>query len=261
MSDRPIIFSAPMVRALLDGRKTQTRRLAWRDRAHRVGQSPAPSPWQSVRPGERLWVRETCRAEELSRPPQVRAATREERRVLHRTQVVVLDDMDGADGVRYAADDKWVKIENTDAAGNAWVELFHYRGRGAGGVGNLVPALHMPRWASRLTLHVEAVRVERLQDISEDDAQAEGMSRVEYEDCDGDPRLDGVRYIAKAWHADPSKLRTEADAMSGAAFARGAFLALWNSFHGDGAWQRNPEVVVITFRVERSNIDREARDA
>lgn len=249
-SDRPIIFSAPMVRALLDGRKTQTRRLAWRDRAHRVGQSPAPSPWQSVRLGERLWVRETCRAEELSRPPQVRAATREERRVLHRTQVVVLDDMDGADGVRYAADDKWVKIENTDAAGNAWVELFHYRGRGAGGVGNLVPALHMPRWASRITLHVEAVRVERLQDISEDGASAEG---VKFESAD--PPFYYVPGIL------PHSLTAVGVEEPGGRHAIRSFAKLWDHLHGDGAWQRNPEVVAITFRVERSNIDRETRDA
>jgi hypothetical protein len=225
MTDRPIIFSAPMVRALLDGRKTQTRRLAWR-----YVDAPADnkltitvaSPWQRVQPGDRLWVRESVRAEELSRPPAVRAATAKERQLLHRTQVVELDDLDGADGVRYAADNAWCRIQNTREAGDAWSKLFHYRGRGTGQIGNLVPSIHMPRWASRITLHVETVRVERLQEISRGDAMAEGCP-----------------FQNMAAGPDP----------------RDWFRDLWLSVHGPGAWEANPEVVALTFRVALTNID------
>lgn len=88
------------------------------------------------------------------------------------------------------------------------------------------PSIHMPRWASRLTLIVEAVKVERLTDISEADAQAEGVEPVL-----GTPGVPLDRHYA-------------------------AFMQLWDSLHGEGATYFNPWVVAVSFRVVRGNIDK-----
>ena len=90
------------------------------------------------------------------------------------------------------------------------------------------PSIHMPRWASRITLTVTDVRVQRLQDISEADAVAEG--------------------------ADVAQLRMYPELGN----ARHWFRALWNDLHGADAWERNPWVVALTFTVQRGNIDQVA---
>jgi hypothetical protein len=170
--DRPIIFSAPMVRALLDGRKTQTRRLL-------------SSPLGRVRPGDRLWVRESY----WHAPSGLGFDTN------HINGTLVYS----ADGLGPDAEDR------ARAAG--------IRQR---------PSIHMPRWASRLTLRVTAARRERLQDICEADAIAEGV-----------------------------------DCRDRAITARLAFAQLWNSLHGPGAWADDPDVIVLTFEVSVANIDAE----
>lgn len=190
-SDRPIIFSAPMVRALLDGRKTMTRRLApLKEVAKKDGRGgyvvTLSSPWRRVQPGGRLWVRETW-----SHSGTGVWSTADARRAL-----------DG--GVLYRVDD-----DGSDLGIRWW------------------PSIHMPRWASRLTLTVTAVRVERLQEISEADARAEGVS-AEWSDHELYGQSQPYRY---------------------------GFSSLWNSLHGPGAWDANPEVVAIAFTVERRNID------
>ena len=212
MTDHPIIFSAAMVRALLDGRKTQTRRLAWgkpmpglyeRNGRGELVPIPRPSPWQRVQPGDRLWVREACWTNST---PE-------------------------GDGVRYAADHAWRVIENTPEASEAWCKLDCYGGQAgrdnATDTGMLVPSIHMPRWASRITLHVEAVRVERLHEITEADAMAEGVKALEYE----------AHHVAAGFGA------------------RMAFEQIWDTLHGPGAWATNTEVVVLQFRVAKGNID------
>lgn len=220
MTDRPIIFSAPMVRALLDGRKTQTRRIA-------------TSPLRKAEVGDRLWVRETIAAEELCRPPQTVKANARERRAYGRTTVIACDELDGTDGVRYFADDAWLKIANTQEAGEAWGEAFHYGGRPAGPRGRNIPSIHMPRWASRLWLEVEHVRVEQLQAISYDDAVAEGVERV----------------VGQGW-VDYFDALKRPLAMS----ARESYASLWMSLHGRDSWVANPEVVALGFAVRRGNI-------
>ena len=248
--DRPIIFSAPMVRALLDGRKTQTRRLLkprpyvvqekdgirWWNLAGRpggmivMGDDALLRAHRQPAPGDRLWVREAHHRSDDDGTPLI--------------------GYDFADDPTFGPD----RIEQRPGIGP--VHLFRRSLGGWGGrTSRNFPSIHMPRWASRLTLTVTAVRVERLQEISEADARAEGMTGIRYQDCDGDPRLDGRIYIDTAWHADPSALRTEGDVASGAPNARFAFRNLWDTLHGPGAWDANPEVVVLTFTVRKGNID------
>ncbi|MDQ5977252.1 MAG: hypothetical protein QG602_224 [Verrucomicrobiota bacterium] len=220
MTDRPIIFSAPMVRALLDGRKTQTRRVLGnsgpgRGRSNifsaQIGWSdsyvldPGNANWRErdtpYAPGDRLWVREAWRfdAEWDDCPPR---------------------EFDGADAIHYEADGE----TRLHLWGNPFTP------------GRLRPPIHMPRWASRLTLIVTDVRVQRVQEISEADAKAEGADDgfrqiVAPGNCP-EPRCDGVHY-GPLWH----------------------FRDIWNSIHGPDAWDANPWVAAISFTVHRCNID------
>jgi hypothetical protein len=158
MAEHPIIFSAPMIRAILDGQKTQTRRLL-------KGKPP------KFASGDTLWVRESWTlAADDARPdgfPVYRA-----------------------DGTPKSPHGPWRS------------------------------PIFMPRWASRIALSVTAARVQRVQDISEADAMAEGAQPVFVPpDCGSAPHVEGFR-------------------------------ALWDSIHGDGAWDRNDEVAAYTFTVQ-----------
>lgn len=224
MTERPIIFSAPMVRALLADQKTQTRRIMkpqpspdWRVFAYgevhkMVNGSPDPERvigWGpcnedgdeayplKYRPGDQLWVRENVRGEELK---------------------------DGTDGVRYLADDAFREIENSRDAADLWIELANYAGKKSA----VVPSIHMPRWASRIKLAVTDISVEPLQDISTKDALAEGI--VHFGESYG--------LAGDDW--------TSAEMTPEAAYRR-----LWNSINGHSAWEANPWVVAITFTVEK----------
>ena len=227
MRDIPIIFSAPMVRALLDGRKRMTRRLVkpqpkgnrpdnatWAPDDgfkpdKRVGQTWAlHSPYLNgtrllhstckvrYQPGDRLWVRESIWEVFAADGPQA----------------VEPGKNPGRKGAFY-------RVEYPD-----FPPCHHYMSR---------PAIHMPRWASRLTLTVTAVRVERLHAISREDAMAEGI-----EDLSAPDHMDfGIPGVVNAQH--PVR----------------AFWLLWDSLHGPDAWNANPEVVVISFDVRKGNID------
>lgn len=180
MSDKGIIFSAPMVRALLDGRKSQTRRVLKEDKCG--------APILPYLPGDLLYVREAAA-------------------------------WVSGWGWRYRADDDDLTEK-----------------RQAGEVGKWRPSIHMPRTASRLTLIVTDVRVQRLQEIDATDARAEGMSR-EY----------------GRMSADAPQMQTNNEVQD--------FAILWNSLHGPEAWDENPWVVAITFETHRRNIDQMARAA
>lgn len=99
----------------------------------------------------------------------------------------------------------------------------------------------MPRWASRITLEVTGIRVERLQDISEEDAIAEGLSGITKDgklikygipDQDGLPGTDNTGWPWRDWQKDP----------------RDAYRRLWESINGRGSWDANPWVWVVEFK-------------
>ena len=149
VKERPILFSAPMVRAILENRKTVTRRALkmphgfWETSA--TGElMPIPANCPYGKPGEQLWVRETwyCDHFEVMRGPYLKP-----------------DDLDVGEALDdgtlvYAADG----LTPYEADQPIWK-----------------PSIHMPRWASRILLEITEVRVERLQDISRADIRAEGL--------------------------------------------------------------------------------------
>lgn len=219
MTDRPILFSGPMVRALLDGRKTQTRRIlkdqpgdldkplmmddgSWHVTSSR-GDHLSPIGVR-FRKGDRLWVRETAWYD-----PKI---------------------CDGLDGLRCFYEGKDVRHEFRSATATApfasTAEMLDIEG-----CVKKRPGIHMPRWASRLTLTVTEVRVQRIQDISQEDAKAEGLEWVA-------PTY-GVNGIAQSWSANPVT----------------AFWALWLTINGPESLRSNPWVVAVTFTVEKRNID------
>ena len=227
MKERPILFSAPMVRAILDGSKTQTRRTAKITRVDghperpdlqiatlsngRQGwlncQADHPSHISTFcpygQPGDRLWVRETWNVTHHSQlaPGENIAKSAED----------CVRDNNGfmpscAEGVVYAADG----VTSHPVHGKA-------RWR---------PSIHMPRWASRILLEIVSVRVERLQDISEDDAQAEGIAYSE--------RFCGY-CIGEAEHFNSHDPRQ-------------SYFSLWEAINGAGSVIANPWVWVVEFR-------------
>lgn len=198
MADRPILFSAPMVRALLAGNKTQTRRVARvQSDVELIDGMGGSARGDLVRyryaHGDRLWVREAwCshQAYDTDKP----------------------SDMGGDEPVGYIADGTW------QTWGWPPVEI----------PGRYRAAMHMPRWASRLTLTITELRVQRLHDITEADALAEGVGSLTVTT----PKLGLASITAIEGYRD-----------------------LWNSLHGDGAWDANPWVAAISFTVQHGNID------
>lgn len=229
MSARPILFSAPWVRAILDGRKTQTRRIIAGDV---LGGGVKPEHCPHGQPGDLLWVREAFCLEhetEGSHPPH------NDGRPIQRNA----DAFDGAPGwiqPHYRATDPEPELAyeyGTCPRCEARAPHAHWR-----------PSIHMPRWASRLTLRITDVRVERLQDITAADALAEGVQIPVSADT-GNPLLDiGSRY-APARYLTPAQARTfDRDAWLIAHYA-----SQWDTLYTPRghAWADNPWVWAITF--------------
>ncbi|QFI65747.1 hypothetical protein [Sinorhizobium alkalisoli] len=202
MTDRPILFSAPMVRALLDGRKTQTRRIL-KPQPDDILEGQAPRQLR-IAIGDRLWARETWQGLSFGDYQPTKSSICE---------------------VRYAATDPCADLD-AEARGYPWR-----------------PSIFMPRWASRITLIVTDVRVERLQDISEKDAEAEG---VEWETADPP-----FCYVPGIWPHDLTAVGVE---QSSTPFSA-CYLKLWDYINGAGAASKNPWVAAYSFRVVKQNVD------
>ncbi len=223
MKCRPILFTGAMVRALLAGSKTQTRRLMKPQPLHLTGSGRRvyklrdfKKAWQHVpgvdesldpyrdcpygRPGDRLWVRETW------------GYTRQ------------CDDINGpGDVVAYAAGHPWLVYEGEgkerrlrETSGGAIMQPNHWCDRPA----KWRPSIHMPRWASRIMLELTEIRAQRLQEISGHDVLAEGVDNGK-----SNPAM-GVR-----WEN----------------MQRMAFEELWTSINGASSWAANPWVWAIAF--------------
>ena len=196
VKERPILFSGPMVRAILDGKKHQTRRVIKPQPKERLW------PWEyeellarcPFKVGQKLWVRET----------------------------------------HY----RWT---GCDEAPSDWVRApdgATYQSRGFVGIPEhdslyedacaavIVPSIHMPRWASRITLELTDVRAERLQDITEEDAIAEGI-----DSWDGNGVGDGVRFHMGF---ELPRLRR--------------FSCLWDVLNAKTPWASSPWVWALTFK-------------
>lgn len=212
--ERPILFSAPMVKAILDGRKTVTRRVVkpqpddstpgyWSWLARKglpVGRVAAEALSPFGQPGDRLWVRETFSSVDVNGH---KSSPRE-------AHFVVLPD-----GTQVCRD------------GTVLAALPEYA-RGAFDGITWRPSIHMPRWASRIMLEVVSVRVERLHEITEDDARAEGV--------DDGPGLGGRLYPGTG-------------AARGPLGHRRVFSLLWEMINGKRApWASNPWVWRVEFR-------------
>ncbi|HCR3978391.1 TPA: morphogenetic protein [Citrobacter koseri] len=218
MTERGMIFNDEMVRALLDGRKTQTRRIMKNQPAGDYPDTPAlvrnvgpgfqwygsygessifNCPFGAV--GDRIWVRETFQGPLVSEE-------------LFEEYLAHSEKFETPQYCEYAADGG-AKPEYCDLNDN----LRH----------GWRPSIHMPRWASRITLEITSVRVERLNDISQEDAQAEGIIDGGCLNC-GEPEPCGC--------VNPQPDATD------------AFAYLWQSIYGQENWDANPWVWVIEFR-------------
>lgn len=236
MKSRPILMSAPMVRGLLDVRKTQTRRavkLPTKTETGPIYERPDMGGWEATTHGGG-----GCFT--IGRDGSRRAVP-EEAAIWHRTCGVCIGCPYGVPGdllwVREGLSRRTASFFGIEATNG--VEEAFYKADGEDVVnehdfnicpwwsGKSLPSIHMPRWASRLTLEITDVRVERLQDISYEDCRDEGTVCTIH----GDKR-----------HVACSGLRD-------------GYRLLWESLNGPGSWGANPWCWAISFRTHPINID------
>jgi len=217
--ERPILFSAPMVRAILEGRKTQTRRICkWPITSNGLGYS------REV--GDIL-----CQNDFLPPSAMLMRVTRG-----HQSYTVSNHEQWETECPYGKPGDKlWVR--ETWACADDFEDMpkhceYFYRAAGeVRGVDRWRPSIFMPRDVSRIMLEITDVRVQRLQDISEEDARAEGIRVLPLQD-ENDP--------SAWWESAPGENQGRS--------ARASFAKLWDSINGSGAWDANPFCWAISFR-------------
>ncbi len=219
MKERPILFSSPMVHALLNGTKTKTRRIVKdQDRIRKNGDIVEYlnhfgnwQPWEDRaktmrcpygQPGDRLWVRETWM------PDAPRDGTWDDFAFF------------GSKGSPLSMIPRRFQTPKHCLFRASWdsekAPLVGWK-----------PSIHMPRWASRINLEITSVRVERLQDISEADAIAEGIEKV-------------GEFFGVPSFRDYGGGKTGCEAIL-------SYETLWESINGPGSWDANPWVWRIEF--------------
>jgi hypothetical protein len=201
MKTHPMLFNGAMVRAILDGRKTQTRRPMKRQPDGQPVRDPSDGKWyvdggQWISPpvaevGDVLWVRETLRENAVT------------------------------SAWRYEADGAPIELPAADPRVTAMLSWAHHK------EGSVCVSIHMPRWAARIFLRVADVRAQRIQDISEEDAVAEGIERDGKWFLGSDHKIKGTPKVFATAHA--------------------AFVDLWHSVYGRASWDANPWVWALTF--------------
>lgn len=239
MTDRPIIFSAAMIDALRAGRKTQTRRVlkplvkdvpAGQYVDSYCGEPKTPANPRGMSREWCLWTDDNRQGKDFAK-----VLCKPGDRLWCREGFAEVGDND--DDIHAAPDLRRHCYYRADAVVS---DQLRWR-----------PSIYMPRWASRLTLAITGVKVERLQDISEADAIAEGLATVTKDgklwkwgvpDLDGLPGNDNHGWHWQDWQRDPV----------------GAYRKLWNAIHAkhpERQWAANPWIIALTFDVKHQNID------
>lgn len=233
VKERPILFNGEMVRAILDGRKTQTRRVVNPQPHAGVRKSPfVPSGLEDGhgreiklkygRPGDRLWVRETWQP------------------------CGPWDCLDGMH-IRLKADDSLFKPLNPPRP--FLVENDGRDGLGKNGKQKWRPSIYMPRWASRISLEITDIRVERVQDISEADVWAEGVQLKA--SCKGSGLVSiGEKHSPYDYVQTRQKNESVQDVAMRAWKPIPHFAALWDGINAKRGypWKDNPWVWVVKFK-------------
>lgn len=245
MKERPILFSAPMILALLSGAKTQTRRIVKPDPGPywnpvvgiynpvviKNGGYEAPGPeifgasdenqgykCPYGQPGDQIYVRETFFAYGRW---ETRYSEKKKRGEWHFVDMTLECDR----VYQYAADNPDIPLAKGRGPMPGWWTR---------------PAIFMPRAASRIRREIVSVRVERLNDISEEDAQAEGVEPEIVSACCGEPYREDHGVLGVETYCCGTPIEDEATVP--------AYRKLWESLNGAGSWAANPWVWVIAVR-------------